>query len=152
MTALSIVSYRASDQPAFERLNREWIERYFWMEPIDYEVLRHPDKHILAAGGHIFMALLADAPVGTVALKKVDTDTYEFTKMAVEEDMRGQKIGEQLALAAIDWCRAQKAKQVILYSNTKLEPAIRLYQKLGLEEVPLDGPYQRSDIKMKLIL
>jgi GNAT superfamily N-acetyltransferase len=122
------------------------------MEPIDQKVLRHPDKYLLEAGGHILMALMNEAPVGTVALKKAGAHTYEFTKMAVDENLRGKKIGEQLAQAAIAWCRANNAREIILYSNTKLVPALQLYRKLGFEEVPLDGPYTRSDIKMKRLL
>jgi ribosomal protein S18 acetylase RimI-like enzyme len=44
------------------------------------------------------------------------------------------------------------ALSILLYSSTKLIPAIALYRKLGFVEVPLDGPYKRSDIKMELKL
>jgi ribosomal protein S18 acetylase RimI-like enzyme len=47
---------------------------------------------------------------------------------------------------------AAGGKRIILYSNTKLETAIALYRKLGFKEIPLDGPYKRSDIKMELLL
>jgi GNAT superfamily N-acetyltransferase len=89
---------------------------------------------------------------GTVALKFVDTGVYEFTKMGVVEKFQGKKIGEALALAAIQKAKSLQAKKIILYSNTKLAPAIALYKKLGFIEVPLDGPYKRSDIKMELRL
>jgi hypothetical protein len=55
-TTVEIVKYNPSHQKAFEKLNREWIEKYFWMEPIDFEVLQHPDKNIIDHGGEIFMA------------------------------------------------------------------------------------------------
>lgn len=89
---------------------------------------------------------------GTVALKYVEPGVYEFTKMAVDEKFRGQKIGLLLSEAAIIKARQLGAKKIILYSNTVLAPAISLYRKLGFKEVPLDGPYKRSDIKMELIL
>ena len=41
-TVLEIVAYQPEHQPWFEQLNRHWIEKYFWMEPIDNEVLQHP--------------------------------------------------------------------------------------------------------------
>jgi ribosomal protein S18 acetylase RimI-like enzyme len=151
-TTVKIVKYNSSHQPAFEKLNREWIEKYFWMEPVDFEVLQHPDKNIIGHGGEIFMAELENECVGTVALKFVSDDVYEFTKMAVNETYQGKQIGKKLALAAIEEAKSKKANKIILYSNTKLEPAIALYRKLGFEEVPLDGPYKRSDIKMELRL
>jgi GNAT superfamily N-acetyltransferase len=82
----------------------------------------------------------------------VQTGIYEFTKMAVDENFQGLKIGKLLAEAAIEWCRTKNAGHIILYSNTKLVPAISLYRKLGFRKVPLDGPYKRSDIKMQLDL
>jgi GNAT superfamily N-acetyltransferase len=149
---VSILNYQSGHQPHFERLNRQWIEKYFWMEPVDVAVLQHPDEHILAPGGYILMAEYKNDIVGTVALKFVQTGIYEFTKMAVDENFQGLKIGKLLAEAAIEWCRTKNAGNILLYSNTKLVPAISLYRKLGFREVPLDGPYKRSDIKMQLDL
>jgi GNAT superfamily N-acetyltransferase len=149
---VSILNYQSGHQPHFERLNRQWIEKYFWMEPVDVAVLQHPDEHILAPGGYILMAEYKNDIVGTVALKFVQTGIYEFTKMAVDENFQGLKIGKLLAEAAIEWCRTKNAGHILLYSNTKLVPAISLYGKLGFREVPLDGPYKRSDIKMQLDL
>jgi GNAT superfamily N-acetyltransferase len=149
---LDIVEYQPQHQPWFENLNREWIEKYFWMEPIDVEVLQHPDKHILAKGGSILMARIDKQIAGTVALKYVESGVYEFTKMAVDSKYRGQKVGLLLSEAAIVKARNLGAHKIILYSNTILAPAISLYKKLGFKEVPLDGPYKRSNIKMELIL
>jgi GNAT superfamily N-acetyltransferase len=152
MEDITIVDYRSEHQASFEKLNRDWIERYFWMEPIDVEVLQHPEKHILSRGGAIIMASVGNEIAGTVALKNAGPDLYEFTKMAVDEKFRGQKIGLALSEAAIEKARTLGAKKIILYSSTKLVPAINLYRKLGFVEIPVDGPYKRSDIKMELNL
>ena len=72
--------------------------------------------------------------------------------MAVDEKYQGLKIGKQLAETAIQKAKEKKANKIILYSNTKLITAITLYRKLGFKEIPVDGPYERSDIKMELIL
>jgi GNAT superfamily N-acetyltransferase len=149
---INIVDYQPQHQPWFESLNRVWIEKYFWMEPIDFEVLQKPSEHIISHGGFILMAKNDDQIVGTVALKFVVQGVYEFTKMAVDEKEQGKKIGQALAEAAIAKCKAKGSSSIILYSSTKLIPAIALYRKLGFIEVPLDGPYKRSDIKMELRL
>jgi ribosomal protein S18 acetylase RimI-like enzyme len=62
------------------------------------------------------------------------------------------KIGETLSTHAISKARELNAHKIILFSNTILESAIALYRKLGFTEIPLDGPYKRSNIKMELIL
>lgn len=151
-SVLEIIDYQPEHQPWFEQLNRSWIERYFWMEPIDFEVLQKPEIHILRNKGKIFMARYQNTIVGTVALKFVEKGLYEFTKMAVDDKYQGLKIGRALAEAAIENAKQENAEAIILYSNTALKNAIELYRKLGFVEVPLDGPYERSDIKMKLII
>jgi GNAT superfamily N-acetyltransferase len=151
-TAIEVVAYRPEHQPWFEKLNRHWIEKYFWMEPVDFDVLQHPDEHILKHGGTIFMALYNKEIAGTAAVKFAEPGVYEFTKMAVDDKFQGKKIGKAIAEAAIGWCKRSNARRIVLYSNTKLETAITMYRKLGFTEVPLDGPYKRSDIKMELKL
>ena len=96
------------------------------------------------------MASYENEIAGTVALKFVSPGIYEFTKMAVDEKFQGKKIGKTLAEVAIAQAKALDAGKIILYSNTMLETAITLYRKLGFVEVPVDGPYKRSDIKMEL--
>ena len=152
ISGIEIISYRKEHQPWFEKLNRDWIEKFFWMEPIDFEVLQYPEEHILKHGGTIFMGAFNKEIAGTAAVKFVEPGVYEFTKMAVDEKFQGKKIGKAIAEAAIDWCRKSGANKIILYSNTKLETAIAMYRKLGFQEIPLDGPYKRSDIKMELKL
>ena len=149
---LTIHEYKPEFQPWFEKFNRDWIEKYFWMEPIDVAVLQHPDEHILNKGGAILMASCDKQMAGTVALKYVEPGVFEFTKMAVDEKFRGQHIGLLLSEAAIIKAREMGAIKIILYSNTLLAPAISLYRRLGFKEVPLDAVYKRSDIKMELVL
>lgn len=151
-TTVKITSFQDEHQVAFEKLNRTWIEKYFWMKPIDQEVLGKPNEHILKPGGYILMAQYQNEWVGTVALKFVTTGVYEFTKMAVDEKFQGLKIGRHLAEAAIEKAKENNAQKIILYSNTKLASAIALYRKLGFQEIPVDGPYKRSNIKMQLVL
>lgn len=150
--ALQIEDYRSEHQPHFEQLNRAWIEKYFWMEPVDVQVLEHPEEYIVKPGGYILMAYWNKEIAGTVALKYVDKGIYEFTKMAVDEKFQGRGIGEKLSYAAIEKAKQLGASKIILYSNTRLTPAIKLYRKIGFTEIPVDGPYKRSDIKMELML
>jgi GNAT superfamily N-acetyltransferase len=149
---LQIEDYQEEHQHHFEYLNRTWIEKYFWMEPVDVQVLEHPEEYIVKPGGYILMAYWEKEIAGTVALKYVEQSIYEFTKMAVDEKFQGRGIGEKLSYAAIEKAKLLGASKIILYSNTKLAGAIKLYRKIGFREIPVDGPYKRSDIKMELIL
>lgn len=150
-----IVEYEPRFKSHFESLNRIWIEKHFQIEPRDEYVLKNPEEAILKKGGAILFALYNEVVVaGVVGLIKIDNETYEFAKMGVDENYRRKGIAEALSHAAFKKVKALRGKKLVLFSNTVLEPAIRLYRKLGFTEVPLDAisEYRRSNIKMELML
>lgn len=149
MSAITIVNYRPEHQPYFESFNRDWIEELFEMEPVDEWVLTNPGEAILQNGGAILMAEYNDVVAGTVGLRKVDDDTYEFTKMAVDKKFRRLGIAEAISYASFKKAKELGAKKVILYSNTKNAGAIKLYEKIGFQHVAVEpGVYQRANVKM----
>jgi len=152
--AATIEDYQPKYQGAFRSLNEEWISSYFEMEEADHKALEHPQEYILNRGGFIFVAVLDSEPVGVCALvKRADLDAYELAKMAVSPKAQGNKIGFLLGQAAIAKARSLNASRVYLDSNTKLAPAIRLYEKLGFVRVTgLPTRYIRVDIQMELKL
>ena len=150
-----IVPYLPKYRAAFRRLNEEWIETYFKLEQPDRDTLGDPEGYVLKAGGHIFVALVKDQPVGVCALLKRDdrTHPWELAKMAVSPAARGRNIGWLLGQAVVTKAKALGAKRLYLESNTVLKPAIGLYRKLGFETVTgAKTPYQRCNIQMVLKL
>jgi GNAT superfamily N-acetyltransferase len=146
---ITITNYADDYQQYFEKFNRRWIEQYFEMEAVDEFCLTNPDEAILQPGGAILMALYDDVPAGTVALKKVDDTTYEFTKMAVDEAFQRRGIAAMLSHASLQKAKELGAHKVILYTNSMLAPAIKLYEKIGFRHVTVEpGTYKRADIKM----
>lgn len=153
MKTVQIVPFEKKYAQAFYDLNIEWLQKYFWVEPHDEEVLGNPQSYIIDNGGFIFFALYNDKIVGTVALinEKVG---FELSKMAVSPEYRGFKIGQQLMDYCLDFSKKQGWKKILLYSNRSLATAICLYKKVGFKEVPLEADvyYERADIKMELSL
>ncbi len=148
-SGITIVDYRSGHQPYFERFNRQWIEEWFEMEPVDEWVLRNPDKAILEPGGAILMAEYEGTVAGTVGLRKVDEETWEFTKMAVDPAFRRKGIAEAISYASFRKAKELGATRIILYSNTRNEHAIRLYEKIGFCHVPVENDvYKRANVKM----
>ncbi len=151
MKTIEILKYEPHHQPYFEKFNRAWIEKYFVMEPIDEYVLTNPQEALLEPGGAILMAEYDGMIAGTVALRKVDDSTYEFTKMAVADNFQRKGIAEALSYASFTKAKELGAKKVILYSNSQLTPAISLYEKLGFKHLQVGvGEYKRSDVKMEI--
>ncbi|MEO6671585.1 MAG: GNAT family N-acetyltransferase [Ferruginibacter sp.] len=153
MNHISIVPYENKQQPYFEKFNRQWIEELFVMEAVDEFVLQHPETAIVQAGGAILMALYDGTVAGTVAIRKIDNRIYEFTKMAVDKHFRRMGIAEELSYASFEKAWALGATSLILYSNTKNEAAIKLYEKLGFKHLPVEnGIYKRANVKMEIEL
>ena len=148
---VEIIDYAPEFLEDFQRLNYEWIEKYFTLEDVDREYLDQPHEKILEPGGHIYMARYRGKVVGTCALVKIDAATYELAKMAVTEHAQGRGIGKLLAETAIAKARELGAKSIYIESNTVLEAAVRLYQKLGFQKiVGQPSPYDRCNIQMEL--
>ncbi|NQX82914.1 MAG: GNAT family N-acetyltransferase [Flavobacteriaceae bacterium] len=138
---------------AFRELNLAWLEKFFEVEAYDNEVLNNPNKYILEKKGQIFSILYKDEIIGTVALMYNELEELEFTKMAVSEEFQGKGLGKKLMLYVIEKAKEMKVKELILYSNTSLEPAINLYKKVGFIEIDKgETSYQRCNIKMSLDL
>jgi ribosomal protein S18 acetylase RimI-like enzyme len=147
---MKIVDFNSDLAPHFEAINRQWIAKYFTMEPIDEAVLSKPIEHIINPGGAILFAIDGEEVVGTVALKKHDDQVVELTKMGVYEQHRNGGIGQLLIDAALDKARAMGFSKIILYSNRKLENAIYLYRKTGFTEFSTcEQRYERCDIQME---
>jgi len=151
---IEIVPFQPEYAKDFKALNIAWLEKFFWVEPHDEEVLGKPDKYILQPGGNIFFVKAGDEIIGTVALMKMEEGVFELTKMAITPQYQGQQLGQKLLEHTINYARHQGWKHLIIYSSRKLENALYIYKKYGFEEIPIEAnnPYARGDIKMKLEL
>tara|TARA_R100000935_G_scaffold51378_1_gene77813 strand:- start:1493 stop:1951 length:459 start_codon:yes stop_codon:yes gene_type:complete len=151
---MEIVFYTPKYAKDFKDLNIAWLEKYFWVEPHDEDVLGDPEKHIIQPGGMIFFVKENKEIIGTVALMKIEDAVFELTKMAVTPSAQGKKIGQQLMEHTINFAKDNNWKKLIIYSNRKLENAIYIYKKYGFIEIPIEdnNPYSRGDIKMEMNL
>ncbi|MEP6833656.1 MAG: GNAT family N-acetyltransferase [Gemmatimonas sp.] len=154
MSFIQIIPFRADLAPAFATLNRRWIEAFFEMETSDAKILNDPETVIITSGGTVFFAMDGDVPIGTVAVLRMDADTFELAKMTVTPTHQGRGIGEQLGHAAIDWAREHKVRMLVLETNRKLAGAIRLYERLGFVHAtrPTPSEFARADVYMQLDL
>lgn len=151
---IEIISFDPKYTHDFRDLNIAWLNKYFWVEPHDEEVLGKPVKYIIEPGGNIFFVKDGETIIGTVALMKIEDKVFELTKMAVTPGYQGKSIGQKLMQHTLNYANQQGWKTLIIYSNRKLENAVYIYKKYGFEEIPIEenNPYARGDIKMKLEL
>lgn len=149
-----IVDFTPEYAADFERLNTEWLERYFHVEPIDARVLADPEGEIVDRGGVVLFALTAQGVLGTCALKAHGDGVYELTKMAVTATARGGGLGRALLEAAVDRYRSLGGSRLFLDTHDSLGPAIALYESGGFRHAPRPGgpsPYERSNVYMEYV-
>ena len=147
---MQIIDYDPALASAFERLNLEWLEKYFWVEDIDKAILSNPGAEVIAHGGHILFAQQADEIIGAVALKHHGAGRYELTKMAVTANQQGAGYGRALLLAAIARFDSISGKNLFLETHSSLQTAIKLYESAGFRHAshPTGSDYARSDTYM----
>lgn len=149
-----IVPYRDEYAADFDRLNREWLEGYGLLEPLDEDYLGAPRRRIVDPGGQIFFAVTEAQVLGTCAAIRHEPGVLELAKLAVTPAARGRGLGRALALAVLDYARRAGARRVILVSSSKLIQALRLYESLGFRHrpAPADSGYATADVFMELDL
>ncbi len=152
--SVAIRSFRPGDEAAFRDINLEWIERFFAVEQKDRDVLGDPAKYILDPGGAILMAVENDIPLGVVALMVMGEGSVELAKMGVRPEAQGKGAGRLLVTGAVAKAREMGMRRVYIETNSKLAPALKLYQDAGFQPVreTIQSPYARADVQLELFL
>ena len=149
---MKIESFRTEHTAAFEALNRAWLVGHGLLEPADEPHLKDPYGTIIATGGRIFIAVENNVVIGTCGIAPHGHGEFEVLKLAVAESAQARGIGRLLLETCLDFARGIGARRITLISNSRLEAALRLYERVGFryEPVPATSPYATGDVYMVL--
>jgi N-acetylglutamate synthase-like GNAT family acetyltransferase len=148
-----IVDYDKKYLKDFQQLNLEWLEKFNLVESHDLEILDHPQENVIDNGGFLWLLKEDDIIVGSAGIFKINDKEYELIKMSVAPEHRGKKFGNMLLEKCISKAKELNASKLILFSNSNLKTAIRLYEKFGFKHVEAtDAPFKTADVKMELNL
>lgn len=114
-----------------------------------------PQEYILDKGGHIFIALYRDEPVGVCALCKKDDPEheYELAKLAVSPWVQGKGIGVLLCRTVIGKAKELGCKKIFLESNTLCARPYGSTENWGSRKFrKAIRAYERVDIQMELVI
>ena len=147
---IEIIPFESRYASDFKRLNLEWLEKYFVVEPVDVEVLSQPQL-IIEQGGALLLARRGTEIIGTCAVLHEGHGRFEISKTAVTAESQGQGIGRKLLYAAIDAFNGLGGKLLYLETNTVLASAIALYESSGFVHTlrPTPSPYARANVYME---
>lgn len=139
---------------AFRHISQEWIQRLFALTDADRPLLNDPLGRIVEPGGDVLMARQQNSSenIGCVALIAYPDHVIELSKMAVAPAAQGHGVGRLLVTAAIKRASELQGRRLFLGTNTKLAPAVHLYnevfRRIDADQLPVANYYARADILM----
>ena len=82
-----------------------------------------------------WIARSAGRSLGSVFLVKVDESTAKLRLLILEPEARGMRLGERLVQTCMDHARALGYQRMVLWTQSHLDAARRIYARLGWEKV-----------------
>ncbi|MBD5424273.1 MAG: GNAT family N-acetyltransferase [Allobaculum sp.] len=144
---MNIVRYDAKYKNTFIQFNTDWIIDHFGkLEKEDFDTFEKIEEE-LEAGAMIYFALEDDVVLATCMVKPMEGTTWELCKLASNKHREHKGCGSAVFEAAMQWAIEHGAKRLFIISNSKLKPALHIYEKYGFEEIEIENyGYERGDI------
>ena len=116
-------------------IGRVFGEYGFVYEPaVEVPDLLAFDAHYAPPHGGFWVVTAGGRVVGSAGVERLADGLAELHRLYLDADRRGQKLGEALVAAALDWCRAHGVTRLCLWSDTRFEHSHRLYRRLGFRQ------------------
>ena len=150
---MELVSYDPAYKQSFIKLNTAWIKTNFGsLEKEDIKTFQEIEREI-AKGAMIFFAVENSIVLATCMTKQISENTWEICKLAADEQYKGRGAGSRVFEKCMEYAIANNAKRLFILSNSRLKPALYIYQKYGFKEIKLDNyEYIRGDIAFEYIV
>src|SRR5919205_429473 len=130
---MSVVPFEPRHADGFRSLVSDTLREFdFALDPALDADLDDPAGTYAA----VWVAVDADAVVGSVALRDLGDATLELKRMYLRPDQRGRGLGRQLLNVALDWARANGVRIIQLDTSERMVAAQRLYEAHGFRRVP----------------
>jgi N-acetylglutamate synthase-like GNAT family acetyltransferase len=151
--AMELVKFEEKYRQAFIDFNTDWIVSNFgFLEEHDKETFEKIDEEI-QKGAMIFFAVENEIPLACCMSVPMDDNTWEICKFGSNTRVQHKGAGNIVFKAAMDWALEKGAKRLFIISNSKLKPALHIYEKYGFKEIKLNNyEYVRGDIAFEYIV
>lgn len=124
---------KPADDKAIRELIAGILEKEFAAAEKDYfgSDVQNVSKTYAGDGDCFFVASSNGEIVGTAGIKREDDRNALLRRIFVRDDFRGRKIGSQLILNAVQFCRKEGYGEIIFKSTSRMKDAIRLCEANG---------------------
>src|SRR5262245_20124301 len=131
--SVSIEPARAADVPDVINLIGRVFDAYdfLWNPLVEVPDLLDFDRHYHGAAGAFWVARMDRAVVGSVGVARLSDQSAELHRLYLDATLRGRGVGRALVEVVLEWCRAKKFDQLVLWSDTRFDRAHRLYEGMG---------------------
>ncbi len=130
---------RDGDGPGIARLIAGVFAEYpgcYYVEA-EFPELAHPATHYAARAGALWVVEEDGALVGSFAVAATtDPAVFEIAKVYLAAPVRGRGLAKALLGLALEHARAQNARAVRLWTDTRFVDAHRFYEVNGFTRVP----------------
>lgn len=149
---MKVIPFEESYRKDFIAFNKDWIISNFgFLEEHDIETFEKIDE-AMEAGAMIFFAVENDIALATCMAMPMEGKTWEICKLGSNKNVPHKGAGSAVFEAAMKWALEHGAKRLFILSNSKLKPALHIYEKYGFKEIKLeDYEYTRGDIAFEYI-
>ncbi len=132
-STLAVSLGRSADVPGVvELIGRVYLEYGFVYVPeVEVPDLYRFDQHYAAPRGAFFVVREGSAVVGSVGVERLNDGSAELHRLYLDAGLRGRGTGRALVETVLEWCRTQKIRRLILWSDTRFDQAHRLYERMG---------------------
>jgi len=131
----------AGHTPEFLPAVRELFVEYatatgldFCFQHFERELAELPGRYA-PPSGRLLLAMHQGQAVGCVALRSLEAHNCEMKRLYVRPQVRGQKVGRQLAEALITAARGIGYERMRLDTLASMKTAISLYESLGFQRI-----------------
>lgn len=144
---MKIIPFEEKYRQDFIQFNTDWIvDNFGFLEDEDIETFEKIDDE-LKEGAMIYFAVENEVALACCMAKPMQDGTWEICKLGSNKNHSHKGCGSAVFEAAMNWAVDHGAKRLFILSNSKLKPAIHIYEKYGFKEIKLDNyEYVRGDI------
>lgn len=130
-----IIEYSNEYEERTKKLYTDVLIEEFEFELFRDEILQEDLNYYMQDGGKLWLAVDDnDNVVATMAIDKKSIDTVDLRKVYMHKDYRGTGLASTMFDNAMEFCKENNYKRVLLGTYQRLGRAISFYIKKGFKE------------------